>query len=523
MAKKEKEPVAVEVPVNEYAAFYFNEAFDPLTRRYGVGAHGYVSTQVVAKRGYGLKKVIPTAKGYNDNTQDALKVIRHVVDVRLPLHETHECETTANRLLAGVCAVLELMVSLEEIPKTIGLLLPRKVLAQFLSNGFRKCVEKGYKDDKGNPIPFKELLDRYIRNHDILVGKGTAITVHCFGQDVVMGHYESMVNANDAVIAGIKTETGQAEPSCIISEPEGYWNHDHGRHPLLAKSRMVFRMLQGEVVENEFLYLMDFEKTSKKKEQTHKLEMEVGQLLPSASYAVVRVNQLDPIVYQVAKEHSQYLKVKYERLAVLFLDAVFKPGAHSIMSKVGTNYLHSRTVVTDLIDGHGTMYTHELHPARQAYRAWNIYLDMESHLGNFLALPTHPVVGQYADFMGVDGPYTATNITPDMIEVIEDSKGKKTYRPTRKIETPNTSVKVKGFYVDEEGVTEEAEVNLSIGIDMPKRNAIAGMAGEQTRVYLLLRQDTAFTVRHFVVVTNGDECGIWTAPFANRTFVKTSR
>jgi len=291
---------------------------------------------------------------------------------------------------------------------------------------------------------------------------------------------------------------------------------------------MIFKMADKKVVANDHVFLMDFDKASKKKEHLHKLEIEVGQLLPSASYCVAKINSLDPIIAAIQEQHTNYLDTKVERLGVLFLDAVFKPGAHSVMQKVGADYLHSTTYVTDLLDSYGAMFTHELNPARQAHRAWNTYLDMQSIVQHFLAdrdkrlkEGTGDQIKGSREFFTPYGIFMSTTITSQFIDVTEDAKGRPVYKASKQVETPNTSLKVDAFYLDEASEeVRQASVTLSIGIDMPKRNAIAAMASGEFEAYVLVRQDTPFTVRHYVVVTNGDEYGIWAAPFANRTFVK---
>lgn len=518
--KPKKEVPPEEIPVNEFAALYIAESSDPGKGLFGVGLHGYVSTQVVAKRGYGLKKVIPTPKGYKKDVKDVLQVIREVVDMRIPLYGPEKTSTVANCIVAGCVVALEYVLQLEEKPKTLCLLVPRKNISVFLTKGYTKVIADGYVDAKGQPIPFKDVLDSYVRVAESLSKAGVNISVEYVGADACKGLQEALVNARDAVLSAIKTRQGEAEPTCIVSAPEGYWNHEHGRHPLLGKSRLVFRMVNGAPVEHDHLFLMDFEKTSKKKEHLHKLEIEVGQLLPSASYCVAKIADLDSIIPKIQKQHATYLDTPVERLGVMFLDAVFKPGAHSVMTKVGADYLHSQTYVTDLVDGYGAMFTHELNPARQAYRAWNTYLDMQSIVQAFLAARVEQDAVNM--FHCGQGMFMSTDITSRFMEVKEDAKGKLAYKASKEVETPNTSIMVEGCYTDEEagGEIRKAQINLSIGIDMPKRNAIAAMANEKLKAYVLVKQDTAFTVRHYVVVTNGEEYGIWAAPFANRTFVK---
>jgi hypothetical protein len=526
--KGKKEVVPPQEPVNEFAAFYVAEISHPGKMLFGLGIHGYVSTQLVAKRGYGLKKWVPTPKGYRNDGKQELKVISQVIDMRVPLHAKEDTLTVANILIRGCELALNYAASLEDVPKSICLMVPRKNLASFLTKGYTKAIEAGYKDAKGNDLPFREALDGYVRTVAALDRAGIKVSVEYMSPDTHMGLPESMALARDAVLAAQKANPHPAEPNCLVSVPEGYWNHDHGRHPLLGKSRMVFKMADGKVVDNDHLYLMDFEKTSKKKEHLHKLEIEVGQLLPSASYCVARLNEVDPIIRQVQEQHTNYLDTRVERLGVLFLDAVFKPGAHSVMSKVGAGYLHSETFVTDLVDSYGAMYTHELNPARQAHRAWNTYLDMQSLVTGFLrAMPkgegaTIQDDGGNFEFHNHPGSWVATNITSRFMERKEDAKGKSIYKASKEVETPAVSLLVDCAYMDTEAGDQKrkAQINLSIGIDMPKRNAIAAMANENFKAFILVRQDTAFTVRHYVVVTNGDEYGIWAAPFANRTFVK---
>lgn len=529
-AGKAKPVAEVEVPVNEFAAFYIAESVMPDRGYFGVGVHGYVTTQVKAKRGYGLKKVVPTPKGYKDDGKMELQVIREVIDIRAPLSKPEHTAAVANCILQGCVLALEYVAQLDETPKTVCLLVPRKNLALFMTKGYPKAIADGYVDGKGNPLTFKEVLDAFVRVSEILTSKGCKVSVEYVSLEQTRGLPVAKANANDAVLSSQKSKGAECEANCIVSPPEGYWNHEHGRHPLLGKSRLVFKMSGKEVVKQDHVYLMDFEKSSKKKEHLHKLEIEVGQLLPSASYCVARINTLDPILQRIQEQHTNYLDTKVERMAVLFLDAVFKPGAHSVMEKVGADYLHSTTFVTDLTDSYGAMYTHELNPARQAHRAWNVYLDMESLVLNFLAHRDKLLADEKTachvksgctEFHATPGIFMATNVTQHFITVTEDKKGKPVFKASKQVETPNTSLLVPAAYWDDtDEQVKEAKINLSIGIDMPKRNAIAAMASEQFEAYILTHQDTAFTVRHFVVVTNGDEYGIWAAPFANRTFVK---
>lgn len=527
-AKGKKEVVAEEVPVNDFAAFYVAESSWPGQNLFGTGIHGYVTTQVKAKRGYGLKKVVPTPKGYKDDGKMELQVIREVIDIRAPLSKPEHTQTVANCIVYGAVLALEYVAQLEEIPKSVCVLIPRKNLAIFMTKGYPKAIEDGYVDGKGNPLAFKEVLDSYVRVLETLTSKGCKVYIEYVSPDQAKGLPVAKANANDAVLAAQKDQGGEMEPHCIVSPPEGYWNHDHGRHPLLGKSRMIFKMADKKVVENDHVFLMDFDKASNKKEHLHKLEIEVGQLLPSASYCVAKINSLDPIIAAIQQQHTNYLDTKVERLGVLFLDAVFKPGAHSVMQKVGADYLHSTTYVTDLLDSYGAMYTHELNPARQAHRAWNTYLDMQSIVQHFLADRDRRIKEETGDqikgakeFFTPYGIFMSTQITSEFIDVTEDAKGRPVYKASRKVETPNTSLKVDAFYLDDASEeVRQASVTLSIGIDMPKRNAIAAMASDTFEAYVLVRQDTPFTVRHYVVVTNGDEYGIWAAPFANRTFVR---
>lgn len=530
--KAKKEAPAIVEPINQFAVFYVAECSEPAQGYFGVGVHGYVVTDTLAKKGYGLKKYVPTAKGYKNDGKKELQIIREVVDIRAPLEKPEHTTTVANCIIHGCVLAAEYVNQMTELPKTLCLLVPRKNLSIFLTKGYITAIEAGYKDGKGNPLPFKEVLDSFLRVREALVSKGVSVSVEYVNPEDGKGLPVATSNARDAVLTSIKSRSGMAEAHCIVSPPEGYWNHDHNRHPLLGKSRMVFKMANRDVPVMDHVYLMDFDKSSKKKEHLHKLEIEVGQLLPSASYCVAKLKEVDPIIRAIVTQHTHYLDTPVERMGVLFLDAVFKPGAHSVMTKVGAEYLHSTTYVTDLVDSYGAMYTHELNPARQAHRAWNTYLDMESLVLSFLSnrdshledekSKLHVENGGCMVFSASSGIHTATNITKHFIDVMDGAKGKPVYKASKKVETPNTALLVPAFYLDteQEDKVMEAKINLAIGIDMPKRNAIAAMANEKFEAYVLVRQDTAFTVRHFVVVTNGDEYGIWAAPFANRTFVK---
>jgi hypothetical protein len=70
-------------------------------------------------------------------------------------------------------------------------------------------------------------------------------------------------------------------------------------------------------------------------------------------------------------------------------------------------------------------------------------------------------------------------------------------------------------------VAATTNVVLTVGIDMPKRNFFAAIAGQKPKVYVMTWPESSSSVafRYATVVVTDDNCGIWAGVYGNLRIV----
>lgn len=478
----------------------------------GVGFHGFIVTEEPVKRGYGLKTTLPTHRGYIKGDSKTLTRVENVFD---GIWSKIVPPALAQDVVGQIEAATHLMtLGLSQNVKSIWIGCPRIRLSQAMATGFAGLVKSEFKDSKGVEVPYLDVLKAFLRLWDELATRGVPVTVENV-EETNMGYLLADANAS---LAMLNTQGNVTAEHFAMGPPEGYWNHDHKRHPLLSHPRIVFCSNDKFEELPPYIYTMDYEKTAMDKKDKHKLEIEVGQNLAHARYAVVKPHELDPLVNAVARRHSLHHKTKHANQAILYLTAVFSKAGHAMLERFGADVLVSKTFLTELLDGRGVMYSHDMPIPRRSNRAAQVFVKMEDTLKAFEnAYYANPGEDNYT-FGSALGLITATLSTDVFCKVTEDAKGRDVYKPNPLIETPNTTTPATVKLMDGDALR-DIDIKLTIGYDMPARNTVAALLDEDFKAYILVYRDTDITVRHLTVLMSSKGNGIWTTPFAARTFL----
>lgn len=507
----QEENTVAQEPIRSLVGYVGADTDTKNAGKLGMGTHGYIVTDVVSKRGYGLKNIIPSKRGYIKGDKNDLCIVESVFDAIYGKTVLPECGTPACGLIIAANRLLHFAI--DSGVKSVWLGVPKIQLASAMATNFDRLRKMDFKDKNGTVIPYASFIQTFIRAVDALTERGITVTV----ENVVetdMGIMSAQVNSELAVLnAGSAT----CDHFSLVGA-DGYWNHTHGRHPLLCHPRLIFRSQKEFGGLPDYLHTMDYEKAAKDKKDLTKLEIEIGQNLAHARYAVVRPHEIDPLITEVAKKHCTLHRTKHGNLAVMYLTSVFSKYGHSLLERFGAAVLANNTYVTELIDGRGNMYTHDLPIPRASLRSTQVYARMEDTLKEFERhYAEEPGVLNY-HFGSAIGEVTATDVT-DLFSVVTTSeKGKDTYKPNKAIELPNITVTTKVLFKDEDKL-ELIDIKLTIGYDMPSRNTIAALLNDKFKAYVLVYRDTEVTVRHLTVVFSSYGSGIFTTPFSARTFL----
>lgn len=486
----------------------------------GVGIHGFFVTDEPAKKGYGLKNILPTRHGYVKGDSKDLTVVDKVIDITSVCDKYPNAASVVTGLIEGACQVLELAIDSGVSSVFIGM--SRVNLAAQLQTGCAKIKARDFKDTHGQALPYADALRRYLRAFDLLTeGKVTIVVKHVEITD--NGYLLAKSMADTAQRNGVSLVKGYAAEKNQISivDANGYWNHDHGRHPLLCHPRLIYLSNGTFGKLEDYLYTMDYQKSNDVKKDKHKLEIEVGQLLADCRYAVVKPSEVDPLINQVAKKHSLFHRATHAHLAVIYLSAIFSKKGHANLTRFGVDVLSNTSFLTELKDGSGLMYTHDMPIPRRSRRAALVFSQMEETLKQFEATVTEAKSFQFNSVLGI---VTATEITDRLSTFTENTKGKRAYKPHPDVELPNVTMMVDAAYDDSNnpGQSLPVKIKLSIGYDMPTRNTVAALLNETFRAFVLVYRDTELTLRHMTVTMGDKGVAIWATPFAARTFILPS-
>lgn len=560
-----------------FASFYIQVVNQNHPQASGVGIHGFTADPTPSKKGYGIKRIIATEAGYIDLAEQqaerreiqlglrteiraavrdvamaaAAKAVgvepavfkatleaesgpfqekagdppqpclENMYDMRIPYKGPHN---EARLVVDAVDRVLHLMMTLEEKPASICIVLPTLAYSRLFGKNLDKVIKAEFKDKEGNVLPYVEELRRVILKLTMCAeDDDIVVRFHHDNPEGSFGREHAYLNAQDGMTAAIKDSSEWGD--CDVVPAQGYWSYKSERSPWLNKARMLCvtpEDLSIDLLKERFFYLIDHESNKQDKESS------IGQTLPHISMSVVKLKDPDGVMDNVILEQATRTPRGEQRLFLMMMDNLYRPSTHQQLYRHGADYLRVPGITIDLTDSREVEVTHELYPPRQAFRALSKMDDLEGLLKH--AASTLDLEGMLprSSFRSKKyGWIEMTRITDRFFTTTTNEKGKEVYGITKDVDMPNTTVDVQGYYpADPErgyGSQDTLKFALTIGMDTPKRNALAALAGEGIQAYLLTSMETDISIAYHVVIVKGEEMGIWTTPYANRVFMDSTK
>ena len=513
MAKK-KEEEQIPVDLKRFVAIYARGLDRKLPAVHAFGIHGYLCSTLPIKRGYGLKQVRTTPKGYVTNPDLIQTTVEQVFDFRMYRTGVHH---EAGDFLLGIARVLnDLVDKLKDRDcLSICLVTTESKKMALLKSGLPYMATHNYKNRQGQEVPYRTEAEACWAALKKVEDAGIIFEmVQDEGTDNI-GAVAAKLNAETALTWGIKVGAVEDTNSALEeSPPERYWNYAADRDPFLNKSRLVFVTNTVNPRDTDFHYLIDFDQVSKKKDEHHKREIEVGQRLPTAALSVIKKVGIDPVIAQVVDEQVRYTPAHEQRMGVMFLKNLYSPKTHKLVSDTGARYLRPDGLVLNLLAPNDDPVTHELYPPRQALRLLHDYAELESILKAVLRAHDEGIIGSHAvlDIPGY-GDAQVTHVTKKFYTVTEDAKGKSICKLAKAADIPNSKITLDTVYPHLKEAGKVQSIGLAIGIDTPIRNAMAAMAGEETEVYFVTNIVSERLIAYQTVFVTSEGSGIFTGHY----------
>ena len=289
---------------------------------------------------------------------------------------------------------------------------------------------------------------------------------------------------------------------------EKYWKTgSEQRHPMLSH-RFTYFDTFGIRREKGTYYMGN---------QGREIEL-LGKRESDGAYGVVRMKEQVPVLEHVV-DAQMLLPAQVETLVMMDVDAVYGAN-HRFFDLFGALCLRRiNEHRNDLIAQDKTLITREYSPALLAHRVYDSVSRLETILDSFLATYQAPVPG------GINGIQSA-NITETFFDVVETEKKGEVVRTTKirdDIPVGLPSIDVLAHFAPEEGEEPLKEVlRLNMGIDLPDRNAMRGLAEKNPKVHAVTWRIGVGFHNYAVVIECDDAVGIWAGMCSNLRLIGTA-
>lgn len=260
-------------------------------------------------------------------------------------------------------------------------------------------------------------------------------------------------------------------------------------HPLIQRSRLVFNVGGAERPGVYYNYRLGKSgKGATRPEDTmleklRKSEVYLGAWLADQTFAVVVLDEPDPVIEQMLTVHRRTFQRDTIDVGVMRVDALFGKETLATFTRLGRHAVSAYQADRALLNHKDDCITRTLTPPQRAYDAVKEFNRMERHLG------------EYRD--GTLGKHCIrVDLTPIVLTCTKRSeKAKEVWGASKTID------KVK--FLDVQVPEINSKVKLLLGVDIPDRNALNKLASDQCKVELLVWQEGKRYYYEVVVMAEG--------------------
>lgn len=472
----------------------------------GWGMHGYLFDNTVPKQSSGHTTHVPTAKGYVPKTDVNLHAVTNNGEkLEVTTHFYIDgfgsfSEPISNNVAEIVAATNGLDFAQQCAVKTVQLYTDSEYVCKGLDNWAEKWRKNNWvKYDGSIPanVPYwKELLAK----RDVLTQRGVKVSVNW-----IRGHVGNLGNelADHLATVGVMHSIDKRVVNSIDTTPaKGYWKNDSERHPFIANRRMYFNTLEEFSVPGEY-YLGEHGKD----------DDTAGKRIADGAYAVIKIKQPDPLL-ELIRSHQCSMANKTDSIVMVRLDHLFRAETYQEISRFGTMALvRPNPTRLDLHCLDTEPLTREFKPPKLAMRIVEAVSRLEDKLEEYLQ---------------EDPKLIRTDLTSTLYETeAKINKKDGTTVITMKLKSEYNvgfaALKIEANYMSPEGDVKAVPVTLTLGIDLPNRNALKKIDELLPKVTLITWLEAPNVFRYATVIEAGEDKGIWAGCYSNLRLVNGAK
>lgn len=276
-----------------------------------------------------------------------------------------------------------------------------------------------------------------------------------------------------------------------LTPAAGYWKSEVERHPMIDQRRCYFNSMAGS--NKPGTYYMG---------QHGKDDNLLGKRISDGAYAVVKLAKPESVIDEVIANSTRLAKGE-DNIMMIRLDELYRRDTYEEVLRYGAAAMplekHWRL---DQVSLGKEPLVKVFDPAKLAVRAVECVDELLKVLDQFERK---------------DEELTITDITDIFYETeVKKKKDVETVEAKLKAEfvVGYPSIKVDVNH-NAGGVKGTADIILTLGIDMPQRNAIKQLESANPKVYVVTWSESPDSFRHATVIEAGADRGIWAGFYSN--------
>ena len=467
----------------------------------GWGIHGYFYKPEVPKQGAGCPKGIPTALGYQSKENKGVSgspvtMIRYVDGFGSLL------SNTTNNIAELTAAITALNYILEKKPKKVLLLTDSKYVVVGLNEWSVGWIRNDWVKPDGSVVLNKEYWLSIISLRDKVLELGIEFTL-----EWVKGHVGDVGNESADRLATyglIMAKKKVPHNEMKEREAKGYWGKDYTYNRIVDKSRWYFNTHHPKVY-NEDLTRKPSGKWVYHLGNHGPDDELLGKPISDSSFSVVYLNKPVEEMQMIRNYQNLISCSNYENVVVGRLDNILSAGTLEILNEYNTLLLEKLEYQNNVVLNKNLL-TVEMNPPQLAYRSAEHLNHLEWILDSFLDNPS-----KYG--------LVVTEIT-DIFYSTETKGKKECTKLNSSLVSAVKKVDVKAKY-DTNTNTGEIDIPLVFGIDCPTRNALAALADQVPRFYVVTWRESDTAFHYATILKTQEDIGIWAGVYSNLRLIQT--
>lgn len=463
----------------------------------GWGIHGYTYVDKPPTRGTGNPKAIPTKEGYSpvkdpDEKVTIVSYVDGVGGVPVATSSTH------TELVAAIKA-MDWSLNNDHVHSTTIVSDSRSVV-DGMSEWLPRWKANGWRNSRGDEVANKEL---WLKAEDLITQirdrEKNVVFQWIKGHNGFFGNEMADSYATKGNLLGRQRRDTEI---IKVKEPEGYWSKKNDYHKLLGSGRWYVSTIDHDYKREDgstIYYLGEL------LEDDHS-----GKPVADDANAVIYMKEADPVLETLRTHVMEKDRRKLGSIMLGRLDAIFSPDTYEEIQEHGTLFLASQGRRLDVMTAKNDELLKQKAPPGLVWLAIDALTFLKGQLDIYLS-----------DKKGL----VVTDIIGELYDESINKKGVKEYKLKKSITSSTKFIDVKmnccttPVSKRTDADIQQKKIRLLLGIDVPKRNTLAGIAEEIQSMELISWRESDCAVRYACVIVTHSGVGIWAGTDSNLTVI----